>query len=43
MGILFKFAQDTNLASEESPVYLYGGKVPSDGAAMKGAGHELKG
>ena len=40
MGILFKFAQDVNLTETN---YLYGGKSANDAAAIKAAGHELKG
>ena len=43
MGILFKFAQDVNISSTEKPYYLYGEQFPDDAAAIKAAGHELKG
>jgi hypothetical protein len=42
-GILFKFAQDQGFQRGDRTTWLYGRAKQNDGAAMKGAGHDLKG
>jgi hypothetical protein len=40
-GILFKFAVDTCLRKEPTPLWMYGGSAPDDAKAAKAAGYEL--
>lgn len=40
-NILYKFAVDTDISDNSTPMWMYGGREKSDRLAAKGAAHDL--